>query len=82
MIRSDDHETNYYDQSPSTPRLHGQMPIWLYGLLDSKTENQILPDAIVPDLELKLAIADVSKPLDQTNKPSSDPLLIGPISVI
>ncbi|XP_041005934.1 transcription factor MYBS3 [Juglans microcarpa x Juglans regia] len=57
------------------------VPVWLYGLLDSRlnTSNAAKPSSsnAAPNLELTLA---APRPLEQ-NKSSPEPLVLGPISV-
>ncbi|CAL9027696.1 unnamed protein product [Prunus brigantina] len=83
---------NLDNRKPDHCRANQQLPVWIYGLIDSqmKYSSNIAASkpassvSVVPDLELKLA-APTSPSLEQKNKSSPSPagplLNLGPISV-
>lgn len=83
---------NLDNRKPDHCRANQQLPVWIYGLIDSqmKYSSNIAASkpassaSVVPDLELKLA-APNSPSLEQKNKSSPSPagplLNLGPISV-
>lgn len=78
VIKSDNPETDHSQLPPS----HHTMPVWLYGLIDSRPQpaaatKPVPPNAVPDDLELTLA----PRPRDR-KKSSPTSLLIGAISVV
>lgn len=77
VIKSDNPETDHSQLPPSHT-----MPVWLYGLIDSRPQpaaatKPVPPNAVPDDLELTLA----PRPRDR-KKSSPTSLLIGAISVV
>ncbi|CBI27930.3 hypothetical protein VitviT2T_016390 [Vitis vinifera] len=78
VIKSDNPETDHSQLPPS----HNTVPVWLYGLIDSRPQpaaatKPVPPNAVPDDLELTLA----PRPRDR-KKSSPTSLLIGAISVV